>query len=145
MSFTYKVFEFAGRIGRLGYLVYTILNCLAAAVIIVPGLLLARPGLTLLPGILLIVAAAFSVLWVNLALTAKRLHDTGHSGAHTVWIAVVGVVAAVSAFSTPLLAIGLAAVLLLVFLWLVCTPGEAGRNLFGPDPNTALPRDSAVN
>ncbi len=145
MSFTHKVFDFDGRIGRSAYLLYTILNCLVTAILVLAGLVLTRPGLTMIPGILLVVAASVSLIWINLALTVKRLHDTGHSGAHAIWIALLGMLAVVLASRTPVLALGLAAAIIGVFCWLVYAPGDEGRNLFGPAPDGALPRDSVGN
>lgn len=139
MSFTHKVFDFDGRIGRFAYLLYTILNWLVTAMLIVAGLMLTRPGLTLIPGILLVVAAMVGLIWVNLALTVKRLHDTGHSGVHAIWIALIVVLAVVSAFSNPVLAFILLAAIVGIFCWLAYAPGEEGRNLFGPAPDGAVP------
>lgn len=145
MSFTHTVFDFYGRIGRFTYLLYTIMNWLVTAILIIAGLVLTRPGATLIPGILLVVAAVVGLIWVNLALTVKRLHDTGHSGAHAMWIALLAVLAVALAFRNPRLAVVLAAVFAGVVGWLAYARGEAGRNLFGPAPNGALPRDSVGN
>jgi uncharacterized membrane protein YhaH (DUF805 family) len=145
MSFTHKVFDFDGRIGRFPYLLYTILNCLVTALLVLAGLVLTRPGLTMIPGILLVVAAAFSLVWVNLALTVKRLHDTGRSGAHAIWIALLGALAVVLAFHGSVLALVLAAAIVGVFVWLAYVRGDAGRNLFGPGPDGALPPESVGN
>jgi uncharacterized membrane protein YhaH (DUF805 family) len=142
MSFTHKVFDFDGRIGRLAYLLYTILNWLVTAMLVVAGLVLTRPGLTMIPGILLVVAASVGLIWVSLALTVKRLHDTGHSGAHAIWIALLGVLGVVAASHGSVLALVPAAAVVGVFSWLVYAPGDEGRNLFGPAPDGALPRDS---
>lgn len=145
MSFTHTVFDFYGRIGRFTYLLYTIMNWLVTAILIIAGLVLTRPGATLIPGILLVVAAVVGLIWVNLALTVKRLHDTGHSGAHAMWIALLAVLAVALAFRNPRLAVVLAAAFAGVVGWLAYARGEAGRNLFGPAPNGALPRDSVGN
>jgi uncharacterized membrane protein YhaH (DUF805 family) len=139
MSFTQKVFDFDGRIGRFAYLLYTILNWLVTAILVVAGLVLTRPGLTLIPGILLVVAAMVGLIWVNLALTVKRLHDTGHSGVHVIWIALLVGVAVASAYSNPGLAFVLLVAIVGIFCWLVYAAGDEGRNLFGPAPNGALP------
>lgn len=142
MSFTHNVFDFDGRIGRFTYLLYTILNWLVTATLIIVGLMLAGLGLTRIPGILLVVAALASLIWVNLALTVKRLHDTGHSGAHAMWIALLAILAVASAFSSPVLAVVLLAAIASIFCWLVYAPGDEGRNLFGPAPDAALPPNS---
>lgn len=141
MSFTHTVLDFDGRIGRSVYLIYTILNALVTALLIVAGLLLTRPGLTLMPGVLLLVAAVVCLTWVNCALTVKRLHDTGHSGAHMTWIALLVILAVVAAFSNRLLGAVLVAAVLGIFGWLAYSPGDAARNLFGPIPGGARTLD----
>jgi uncharacterized membrane protein YhaH (DUF805 family) len=142
MSFTHKVFDFDGRIGRFSYLLYTILDWLVTALLIIVGLVLTGLSLTRIPGILLVVAAMVSLIWVNLALTVKRLHDTGHSGAHAMWIALLAILAVASAFSNPVLGFVLLAAIIGIFCWLVYAPGDEGRNLFGPAPDGALPPGS---
>jgi len=145
MSFTHTVFEFDGRIGRFTYLLYSILNWLVTAVLIIVGLVLTKPGLTVIPGILLVFAAMAGLTWVSLALTVKRLHDTGHSGAHALWIVLLAILAAATAFSNPVLAAVLLAVIVGVFCWLAYAPGDEGRNLFGPAPGGRPPRESTGN
>jgi len=145
MSFTHTVFEFDGRIGRFTYLLYSILNWLVTAVLIIVGLVLTKPGLTVIPGILLVFAAMAGLTWVSLALTVKRLHDTGHSGAHALWIVLLAILAAATAFSNPVLAVVLLAVIVGVFCWLAYAPGDEGRNLFGPAPGGRPPRESTGN
>jgi len=145
MSFTHTVFEFDGRIGRFTYLLYSILNWLVTAVLILVGLVLTKPGLTVIPGILLVFAAMAGLTWVSLALTVKRLHDTGHSGAHALWIVLLAILAAATAFSNPVLAFILLAVIVGVFCWLAYAPGDEGRNLFGPAPGGRPPRESTGN
>jgi uncharacterized membrane protein YhaH (DUF805 family) len=145
MSFTHKMFDFDGRIGRFAYLLYTILNWLVTAILVLAGLVLTRPGLTMIPGILLVVGASVGLIWVNLALTVKRLHDTGRSGAHAIWIALLAVLTAVSASHSSLLALVLAAAIVGVFCWLAYAPGDDGRNLFGPAPDGTLPPGSVGN
>jgi len=139
MSFTHTVFDFDGRIGRFTYLLYAILNWLVTAVLIIVGLVLTKPGLTVIPGILLVVAAMISLTWVSLALTVKRLHDTGHSGAHALWIVLLAILAVATAFSNPVLAFVLLAAIVGIFCWLVYAPGDEGRNLFGPAPGGPPP------
>jgi len=145
MSFTHTVFDFDGRIGRFTYLLYSILNWLVTAVLIIVGLVLTKPGLTVIPGILLVFAAMFSLTWVSLALTVKRLHDTGHSGAHALWIVLLAILAVATAFSNPVLAFVLLAAIVGTFCWLVYAPGDTGRNLFGPAPRGPPPPDSVGN
>lgn len=104
---------------------------------------------------------SLALIWPNLAISVKRLHDMGKSGwlVAIPWaVSVVGIIAAaaimgVSAFSnaaaleredpTAILAlmgpaIGLFAVLALVnlgfLLWIGLTEGQPGDNRFGPNP-----------
>lgn len=145
MSFTHTVFDFDGRIGRFTYLLYSILNWLVTAVLMIVGLVLTKPGLTVIAGILLVFVAVAGLAWVSLALTVKRLHDTGHSGAHTLWITPLAILAVAEAFSNPAVASVLLAAIVGIFCWLVYAPGDEGRNLFGPAPRGAPPPDGAGN
>jgi len=145
MSFTHTVFDFDGRIGRFAYLLYSILNWLVTAALLIIGLVLTKPGLTVIPGILLVFAAMVSLIWVSLALMVKRLHDTGYSGAHAVWVVLLAILAAATAFSNPVLAFALLVAIVVIFCWLVYAPGDAGRNLFGPAPDGPSPPDSVGN
>ena len=139
MSFTHTVFDFDGRIGRLTYLLYSILNWLVTAVLIIVGLVLTKPGLTVIPGILLVFAAMVSLTWVSLALIVKRLHDTGHSGGHALWIVLLAILAVATTFSNLVLAFVLLAAIVGIFCWLAYAPGDEGRNLFGPAPGGPPP------
>lgn len=140
-------FSFEGRIRRshfwIGWLV-----CLGAGVV---------------AGWLPVIGAVISLalIWPNLAITVKRLHDMGHTG----WLAaipwVVGVVGGIVAVSmmgvsavlnaralenedpAAILALigpafGLLALMLLVclgfLLWIGLTDSQRGDNRFGPNP-----------
>lgn len=107
---------------------------------------------------------SIALIWPNLAITVKRLHDMGHSG----WLAaipyVVGIVGSIAAvmmigagafmnasalenedpaaiFALIAPAFGLFGVMLLVglgfLLWIGITDGQRGDNRFGPDPKAS--------
>ncbi|HYD27375.1 DUF805 domain-containing protein [Brevundimonas sp.] len=107
---------------------------------------------------------SIALIWPNLAITVKRLHDMGHSG----WLAaipyVVGIVGSIAAvmmigasafmnasalenedpaaiFALIAPAMGLFGVMLLVgfgfLLWIGVTDGQRGDNRFGPDPKAS--------
>ena len=104
---------------------------------------------------------SIALIWPNLAITVKRLHDMGHTG----WLAAipyaVGIVGAIVAFTmigaTAIMnsaaleaedpaaifalvgpAIGLFGLMFLValgfLLWIGLTDGQPGDNRFGPNP-----------
>lgn len=88
----------------------------------------------------------------NLAVSVRRLHDTGRSGKNLVWFYIAAFVWAVLFISCIAITLGNLSALpltLLVILWgatggilvwgiffLVwfCTPGTSGDNKYGPDP-----------
>lgn len=107
---------------------------------------------------------SIALIWPNLAITVKRLHDMGHTG----WLAaipyVVGIVGSIVAFmmigATAFMnasalenedpaaifaliapAMGLFGVMLLIglgfLLWIGLTDGQRGDNRYGPDPKAS--------
>lgn len=145
-NFQQVLFSFNGRIRRqhfwIGWLI-----CLGAGVVL---------GWIPLLGTLLSIA----LIWPNLAISVKRLHDMGQSGWLIVipWIAGIGGViaafmtvgvaaltsgyantddpAAVLAIIGPMFGIlGIVALIQLGFLlWIGITDGQRGENRFGPNP-----------
>lgn len=145
-NFQQVLFSFNGRIRRqhfwIGWLI-----CLGAGVVL---------GWIPLLGTLLSIA----LIWPNLAISVKRLHDMGQSGWLIVipWIAGIGGViaafmtvgvaaltsgyvntddpAAVLAIIGPMFGIlGIVALIQLGFLlWIGISDGQRGDNRFGPDP-----------
>ena len=112
-----------------------------------------------LPFIGLVISVA--LIWPNLAITVKRLHDMGHTG----WLAaipyvvgIIGGIAAISMMGAPAImnasaleaedpaaimallgpAFGLFALIFLVclgfLLWVGLTDSQRGDNRFGPNP-----------
>ncbi len=104
---------------------------------------------------------AFLLIWPNLAITVKRLHDMGHTGwlAAIPWVVnIVGTVVGLGMIGVSAIAnasalhnedpvailallgpaLGLFVLLLLVnlgfLLWIGVTEGQPGENRFGPNP-----------
>ncbi len=148
-DFKHALFSFQGRLRRqhfwIGWLI-----CLGVGVV---------AGWIPLLGILI----SLALIWPNLAITGKRLHDMGHSG----WLAVIPIIAgfvgviavfgsvgasmmtnytalenedpaAIMALIGPALGIvGIVALIQLGFLlWIGVSEGARGDNRFGPDPKT---------
>ena len=83
-------------------------------------------------------AWALVITLPNLAVTARRLHDTDRSGW---WMLapygvalVAGLLAAVRAWPLFLIAVALGFVMLVVLVVWLATRGTDGANRFGPDP-----------
>jgi uncharacterized membrane protein YhaH (DUF805 family) len=104
---------------------------------------------------------SIALIWPNLAITVKRLHDMGHTGwfaAVPYAVAIVGTIVAISMIGVTAFlnmsgldneepaailavvgpAIGLFALMFLVglgfLLWIGLTDGQRGDNRFGPNP-----------
>lgn len=110
-SYTPTLFPMRGRVGRVRYLAYCFLPnllLLCASIAMASG---SAGGLSLaIEGV--VVAAALVLL---VLIGVRRLHDMGRSG----WFA--------AGLLVPVLNLA-------VFLWLLCMPGEARPNRFGPPP-----------
>jgi|TARA_A100001391_G_scaffold87590_3_gene58038 uncharacterized membrane protein YhaH (DUF805 family) len=105
-----RSFDFAGRSGRSAYWFYTLTYfIILVLLIILDGVLgtLSADGVGVLSGIAVLVH-----LIPSLAVTVRRLHDTGRSG----WWLLIGLV--------PLVGI----IVLIVF---ACLPSQPGSNRFG--------------
>ena len=103
-----KYAEFSGRARRKEFWMFALFNFLASvALAIVDGILGTNGGLG---GIY-----SLAVLIPTIAVSARRLHDTDHSG----WWYWIGLI--------PLIG----SIVLLVFL---CSDSKPGENRFGPNP-----------
>lgn len=106
--------NFNGRARRKEYWMFTLFNIIF---LIIAAILDNAMGMTFGPvgyGILYALYA-LATLIPNLAVTVRRLHDTGKSG----WMILVGII--------PLIG----GIWLLV---LMCTDGNPGENKYGPNP-----------
>ena len=130
VTLVHRLFGFDGRVGRLGYLLFTVLYLVIAALPAGAGVLVSVPDsyLSILSGFAL---AAVIGAWGCLALTTQRLHDLGYSGLHTVWIAGLAIVAAWLDDRHPGLSMVVIAGLALLALGMVLVPGEKDLNRFG--------------
>lgn len=146
-NFQHALFSFNGRLRRQHFWIGWLL-CLGAGVVL---------GWIPVLGTLLSIA----LIWPNLAISVKRLHDMGHSGwlVAIPWVAgLAGIVAAFMTVGTAALAsggyidgddpaavfaimgpalgiFGIVALIQLGFLlWIGVAEGQRGDNRFGPNP-----------
>lgn len=136
LTFAETLFGLKGRIARLPYLGYSILAFITACALMMAAVGISRPfdGVGAGLSLLVIVVAMLGLLWVNLALSVKRLHDMGYSGLHLIWIYLIqygtgsiGAVDHTAGVVASLVSIGLG-------LWMLCAPGDVEDNRFGPHP-----------
>jgi uncharacterized membrane protein YhaH (DUF805 family) len=113
--------DFAGRARRKEYWMFTLVNVIISIVLASIDSVLEISVLTV--GILGLIYS-LTVLLPNLAVSVRRLHDTGRSG----WWLLIGLI--------PLIG----TIVLIVFF---ATEGELQPNAYGPDPK-AVPGEAAV-
>jgi uncharacterized membrane protein YhaH (DUF805 family) len=135
-----------GRLNRIRYFGYGSLAGLVWLISLVIVLLLAFGGLSALDAnnlggmwgaLLLIIPFYLALVWVQICLTVKRLHDLNKSGWWLVGAMAVSFVAgAITGMGDimALVAIALNVLLLVYGLWLLFWPGTVGDNQYGPDP-----------
>ena len=112
-----KYVEFSGRARRSEYWWFTLFS---VAVSIVFSIIDAAIGSSIL-GLLV----SLALLLPSIAVTVRRLHDTGRSG-WWIWLALI-----------PLIG----AIVVIVFL---CQDSEPGQNKYGVSPKYALPPGSGM-
>ncbi|WP_205702971.1 DUF805 domain-containing protein [Botryobacter ruber] len=105
-----NIFSFSGRIRRTEYAVTQILLSIITTVIFFGfGMAAYLAGEQVSAGIVVLVSATFLfATWISLAAGAKRCHDRGNSGFFQL----------IPFYS----------------LWMLFGDGDAGRNMYGPDP-----------
>ncbi len=150
MDYAWLLLSFKGRLNRAGYLVVQLALLTAWLVV---WLKLSPPS----EALSLVVAIA--MVWINIATTAKRLHDRNRSGW---WAAAVFLVNLLSyayfgfflgvyfgvdiSITKELLLAMLAVALPLLQTWVVIElfflMGSDGRNRFGPDPLSQVATDA---
>ncbi|MEU7036302.1 DUF805 domain-containing protein [Streptomyces sp. NPDC046237] len=106
-----KYAVFTGRARRQEFWMYTLFNLIAYVVVVIVDVLLTTAPL--LTGIY-----ALGVFLPTLAVTIRRLHDTGRSG----WMILLGLIPLVGA------------IILIVFY---ATEGNQTDNAYGPNPKLA--------
>lgn len=110
------LFSFTGRVPRRQYWAATLIPFIAIIPLMVVGELLQDDGsIGLALGLLLLVTLVF-MIWSGLAVTVKRWHDRGKSGA---WI-LIGIIPLVGPIWT--------------FIECGCLRGSLGANQYGLDP-----------
>jgi uncharacterized membrane protein YhaH (DUF805 family) len=112
-----KYAQFSGRSRRKEYWMFTLFHCLIAILLCVLSLLLRDSGLS--PVVSIVFGLyLLAVLVPSLAVSVRRLHDTGKSG----WWILIGLVPAVGG---------------LILLIFVCLDSVPGPNEYGPNPKLA--------
>ena len=118
-----KYAVFSGRARRKEYWMFFLFNLIITAVLALidslTGTFSSQAGLGLLSGLY-----SLAVLIPSIAVTVRRLHDTGRSG----WWILLGLIPIIGG------------IILLIFMVLDSQPGE---NQYGPDPKAALASASA--
>lgn len=109
--------EFSGRSRRKEYWTFTLFNIVIAIVLCILSLVLRESGVGVIFSILSFIYS-LAALIPGLAVSVRRLHDTGKSG----WFLLLGLIP----FVGP--------VILLVFF---CMDSEPGQNAYGPNPKLA--------
>jgi uncharacterized membrane protein YhaH (DUF805 family) len=139
---TKMFFSFAGRLGRLSFLLRGMGLGITAGLLLVFGFTLFLHGALWWLGILISIAALAALVMGYASLVARRLHDVNFSGYHAIWLAPVQLV---GVFVPPALASeGVdvsgfdSAINLLVAVLGACLllwPGTKNENRFGYRPN----------
>jgi uncharacterized membrane protein YhaH (DUF805 family) len=118
-----KYAVFSGRARRKEYWMFFLFNLIITLVLALidslTGTFSSQAGLGLLSGLY-----SLAVLIPSIAVTVRRLHDTGRSG----WWILLGLIPVIGG------------IILLIFMVLDSQPGE---NQYGPDPKAALASASA--
>lgn len=118
-TYTPRMFQCRGRIGRLRFLAYVLgLGLVTTFPPMFFAYLLTTPGSATF--LALQVLATVATVVVPVLLGWRRLNDMGHAG----WQAL--------GFAIPL-------VNAVVFLWVACARGDAGPNRYGPAPAPNTP------
>ena len=140
MSMTQLLFLFQGRLNRQPYWLTTIAIIVTIILLVIFAVTTAGEGELAAGGFILLLPFILYIpmLWIGLALGAKRLHDRGKSAWWLVVFYVVpGILSGVSS------QIGMAGVVLglvsfgvsiWAFVELGCLRGTRGPNRYGPDP-----------
>jgi uncharacterized membrane protein YhaH (DUF805 family) len=147
MSMSQLLFSFSGRLNRKPYWLTTL--CIILVLIVVMILVLATGGAGLMTGdfsglgvlLLIIVLAYIPLLWIGLAISAKRLHDRNKSAW---WLVLFYLVPALLQGVGEQL--GTAGIILTlaglgISIWALVEigflRGTVGPNQYGPDPLSA--------
>jgi uncharacterized membrane protein YhaH (DUF805 family) len=130
------LFGFEGRLARLPYFGYGLLLAILGLVPVRIGIALGDGGALEAS---LILAGLISAVWGVVAITIKRLHDMGMSGAHAFWISTISLISIAphrSLRMDPGFAWSMWAIECGIVLWLLLAPGQPEDNQYGPVPGT---------
>jgi uncharacterized membrane protein YhaH (DUF805 family) len=141
MSMTQLLFSFQGRLNRKPYWMTVIATMVAIIVLLLFALILIREhrfefaGLTLV----LLVILYIPLIWIGLAIGAKRLHDRDKSAWWLlVFYAAPGILSSAGNRMEDVGFIILHIISFAISVWafveLGCLRGTAGPNRYGPDP-----------
>jgi uncharacterized membrane protein YhaH (DUF805 family) len=135
-------FSFAGRLGRLGFLLRSMALGITAAVLLIVGFTLFVHSALWWLGIIIAVIALAALVVGNASLIVRRLHDVNFSGWHAIWIVPIVVLGTfvpavlagegidTSGFDDKIFTV-VAVIGATLLLW----PGSKGENRFGYRPN----------
>lgn len=125
-----------GRASRQFYWLFGVVPFVLAGILFGVVLLAARPFVSPMALLVLLVGLEIVGVWCGVAVSTKRLHDFGVRGW---WMLAAFAICLVVAYFVSLLA----GQLLSLIIWIVVgvVPGTRGVNKFGPDP-TRSPRPS---
>ena len=139
-----------GRTRRRDYWLYSTCNVLVLAIAIPLTSLLSTLGFTTLAILSWVATVGYAVLQLipTLAITIRRLHDTGRGFFHLLiqyLPAVVSVILSAIGIGGLFNSIISSACEIIFFVWMVL-PGTVGRNKFGPDPkDTQFSQEDATS
>lgn len=106
--------NFSGRARRKEYWMFTLINSLIILALAFFMGMLADTSMVFLPSIILMIYVLFIIL-PGLAVTVRRLHDTGKSG----WYYLLSLIPYVGG---------------IILIIMTVQNGDVGRNQYGPDP-----------
>ena len=157
MDYAWLPFGFKGRLNRARYLVVELILLTLWFMLWVKSPFQFPSHWVVLPWV-----AAIAMIWVNLAVTAKRLHDRDRSGWWSVAVFIVNRLSYVYyalffglsfgvdiPIAEQLLLVMLAVALSLLQTWIVIElfflTGTDGANRFGPDPTRTAAKSLSVS
>ena len=123
-------FSVRGRIGRRSYWLFGFIPMVCVGFVLGLGLGIARAYASPSTALVLLLVVAFFVIWISVAVHAKRLHDIGLSAWWIASFALVSFLVFYATFSPLVMQIASLAI------WIVvgALRGTSGGNRFGPDP-----------
>ena len=134
MSLTEIMFSSKGRIGRLSYFLYALLNMAILAIGAAIAIAIGQNSDAVPLAVFFGVALFGTVVYSCFALAVKRLHDMGFSGIHMIWIYLLGIAGSLVTPASPALGMILSLASFGVSLWVMLAPSVAD-NQYGPNPN----------